>query len=149
MNSSIMIRNADGYFLAGKALFETRKNAVNFFAYYISAFGMNMAFACELYLKYLYQLENHGKNKRGHKLKTDLFDNLAESTRNLVKKDYQKWTSILSFDDCIKSHNETFSHFRYMHECNNLSIEPQSLYNLAVALKNTCTLRMEEINNGD
>lgn len=51
---------------------------------------------------------------------------------------YNRWNSMLSFDECIKIHNRTFEEFRYMHEEGKKSVEPQSLYNLTVALRNIC-----------
>ncbi|NLP47986.1 MAG: hypothetical protein GX345_03475 [Clostridiales bacterium] len=151
MNLPTMLRTADGYFLAGKAILDTQKNAVDFLKYYISPCAVNLAFACEIYLKYLYSIENQkAKAIKTHGL-LDLFSELEATTQGKIKADYEKWTSLFSFDDCIKVHNRAFEDFRYMYEDekNGISIEPQSLYNLAVAIKNTCTMKQEEIENAD
>lgn len=147
MNLSVLLRTADGYLSAGKALFNTRKNAVMFFEKYISPFAVNTVFACELYLKYIYAKENNKTGKKTHKL-LDLFNKLSSERKEAVKNAYQKWTSLESFDDCIQTHNQTFEEFRYMYEKNNIKVEPQSLYNLAVALHNVC-YSMEDTDNAD
>lgn len=147
MNTTILLRTADGYLSAGKALFDTRKNAVMFFAEYISPFAANTAFACELYLKYIYAKENNNVTIKTHKL-LDVFEKISPERKEAIKNDYQKWASLLSFDDCVQTHNQTFEEFRYMYEKSQISVEPQSLYNLAVALHNVC-YEMEDNNNAD
>jgi len=143
INVCILKRTADGYLAAGKCLLDTQKNGVSFFAYYISPCAVNLAFACELYLKYLYAMTCHDLTVQiNHKL-LDLYHKLPEKTQLLIKADYLKWTSILNFDECLEKHNLTFKQFRYIYEMNPLSVEPQSLYNLAISLKNTC-LRLQE-----
>ena len=143
MNLSVMLRTADGYLLAGKSLLATRKNALNFFKYYISPCAVNLAFACEIYLKYLYAVENPEKTiDKTHGL-LDVYHQLRDETKKMIKCDDEKWTSVMHFDECIKNHNKTFIVFRYMYETDGISVEPQSLYNLAVALKNTCNKKQE------
>ncbi|MEI6578999.1 MAG: hypothetical protein WCN92_05985, partial [Eubacteriales bacterium] len=57
INVYILKRTADGYFIAGKCLLDTQKNAVSFLSYYISPCTVNLAFACELDRTYLGSVE--------------------------------------------------------------------------------------------
>ncbi len=139
MNLSVMFREACGFFSVGEGLLNTIHNPVQFLAYYISPCAVNLAFACEVFLKYLYAIENDGKEHApGHGL-LDIYDDLSQKTQDKIRSFYEENESILSFDECFNCHNKSFVEFRYMYEGRNMiGMEPQSLYNMAVALHNAC-----------
>ncbi len=138
MNLSVLLQSADGFLQAGKLLYSTHDNGLAFLRTYISPCSVNCAFACELYLKYLYIKEHDGRKAEGHYL-TDIFKNLSPDTQNRIKTEYEKWSSILSFEDCLEIHKRTFIDWRYMYEDDKaISVEPQSLYNLMISLHNVC-----------
>lgn len=139
MNLSVMFREACGFFNVGKGLLNTLKNPVNFLGYYISPCAVNLAFSCEIFLKYLYAVENDGiEHMHSHGL-LDIYNDLRKSTQDKIQSFYEVNDSILSFEECFKCHNKSFVDFRYMYEGRNkIGVEPQSLYNMAVALHNTC-----------
>lgn len=149
MNLNILIRTADGFLQAGKSLFSTYKNGAAYLTYYISPCTVNCSFACELYLKYLYYLENDKKLDK-HYLK-DIFNKLSKQAQNEIQTEYKKWNSLLSLEKCLKVHNRVFVDFRYFFEEDKDTeyiVEPQSLYNLMISLHNVCKVKeMEESEN--
>lgn len=84
---------------------------------------VNLSFACELYLKAIFQTENHNTSS-GHKLR-ELFLNLDAETQNSI---YQIWLKIDEndivdcnsarkiFNDNLESISDYFVKFRYEHE---------------------------------
>lgn len=147
MNLAIWRRTADGYLLATDALYKMRRDGVAFFKYYISPFAVNCACACELYLKYLYFREEGKPTKEHHRL-LNIYNQLSDDTKLQIKSEYEKWTSILPLEQCLMTHDLAFIDWRYLYECEGKtrSIEPQSMYNLAISLHNIC-LRNEEANS--
>lgn len=145
MNLHTMFRTAEGYLLAGKFLLDSMpRDSVNFLKYYISPCVSNLAFACEIYLKYLYVTENNNeKSIKTHEL-LGIYDKLYVDTRTVIRAKYKEYKSILCFDDCIKKHNKTFEEFRYMYEQSDISVEPYSLYNFTVALREICIIKQED-----
>ena len=115
MNLSVLLQSADGFLQAGKLLYSTHDNGFAFLRTYISPCSVNCAFACELYLKYLYIKEHDGGKAGGHYL-TDIFKNLSQDTQRRIKTEYEKWSSILTFEDCLEIHKRTFIDWRYMYE---------------------------------
>lgn len=152
MNLNILLRSADGFLQTGKTLYTAQKNTISFLAYYISPYAVNCAFACELYLKYLYAVEHSGEVRRGHLL-NELFALLSQELKSQITAEYAKWTSLLPIDECLKVHNRVFEDFRYLHEEQKKAeikrgVEPQSLYNLMISLHNVCKAKeMEESEN--
>ena len=142
MNATTCLRTADGYLLAAKALYTTQKNGVAFLKYYISPFTVNAAFSCEVYLKYLYYKQNGTAIKGQHNLFV-LYGMICEETQSQLKSEYERWTSILSLEECLQLHSKAFVNWRYIYEDDGSSVEPQSLYNLAVSLHNICHLKEE------
>ena len=65
MNLSVLLQSADGFLQAGKLLYSTHDNGLAFLRTYISPCSVNCAFACELYLKYLYIKEHDGRKAEG------------------------------------------------------------------------------------
>ena len=138
MNLSVLLQSAGGFLQAGKQLYSTHDHGFAFLRTYISPCSVNCAFACELYLKYLYIKEHDGGKAGGHYL-TDIFKNLSQDTQRRIKTEYEKWSSILTFEDCLEIHKRTFIDWRYMYEGDKaISVEPQSLYNLMISLHNVC-----------
>lgn len=148
MNATTCLRTADGYLLAAKALYTTQKNGVAFLKYYISPFTVNAAFACEVYLKYLYYKQYGTAIKEQHHLLV-LYGLLCEETQLQLKSEYKNWTSILSLEECLQLHSKAFVNWRYIYEDDGGSVEPQSLYNLAVSLHNICHLKEEAQTNAN
>lgn len=150
MNLSIMLRSADGFCETAKMLYSTHRNGVVFLATYISPFTLNCAFACELYLKYLYAKEHNGKNHSGHSL-ISVYQKTSSEVQSQIQEDYKKHSNVLSIEECLKVHDLAFKDFRYFHELKKdktYAVEPQSLYNLMIALRNTCaTVETEETDN--
>lgn len=145
MNLSMLLRSADGFLQAGKMLYASHGNGAVFLSTFISPCSVNCAFACELYLKYLYAKEHDDRKTAGHDL-IDLFEGLSPDTQNRIKSEYEKCSSILPFEECLQVHKRTFIDWRYMYEGEKaISVEPQSLYNLMISLHNVC----KENRNGE
>ena len=135
INPVICFRTGEGYLRAGKALLDTKADGVSFFAYYISPCVVNLAFACELYLKAIYAVENNNKCIKWHSL-IELSNAISDSAKIQAKAEYENYPHILkTFDECIASNDKTFEQWRYLHEPGNKSIEPDSLFALAVSLR--------------
>lgn len=143
MNLSILLRSADGFLMAGRMLYSTHKNGVAFLSTYISPYTVNCAFACELYLKYLYAKEHGGRKTERHFL-ADIFKDLSPDTQNEIISEYEKYKSIQSFEKCLEVHDRAFIDWRYMYEGKRISVEPQSLYNLMVSLYKICHMNESE-----
>ena len=111
------------------------KNCVSFFRYYAAPCAVNLAFACELYLKALRAKEHSDIAKKTHYLKY-LFYQLESDTQDEVRKEYEKFNTLQEFDECLDTHNNAFIEWRYYYEITekNKSFEPMSLYRLAVSL---------------
>ena len=148
MNATTCLRTADGYLLAAKALYTTQKNGVAFFKYYISPFTVNAAFACEVYLKYLYYKQFGTAIKGQHNLFV-LYGLLCEENQLQLKSEYERWKSILSLEECLHLHSKAFVNWRYIYEDDGVSADPQSLYNLAVSLHNISHLKEEAQTNAN
>lgn len=143
MNTTICLRTADGYLLAAKALYTTQENGVAFFKYYISPFTVNAAFACEVYLKYLYYKQYGTAMKVQHNLFV-LYSLLCDETKLQLRLEYEQWKSNLSLEKCLQIHSKAFVNWRYIYEEDNgSSVDPRSLYYLAVSLHNICHLKEE------
>lgn len=148
MNLNILLRSADGFLQAGKVLYTTREDVVSYFAYYISPCTVNCAFACELYLKYLYFIE-HSEKLVEHDLDV-IFEKLSLQVQGEIRNEYEKWTSLLPLYECLKVHNRVFIDFRYLYEGQSnvdYTVEPQSLYNLMISLHNVCYMKKEATDN--
>lgn len=147
MNLNILLQSADGYLQAGKVLYSTystKEKIVSYFSSYISPCTANCAFACELYLKYLYYVE-HSKELGKHDLNV-IFEKLSLQVQDEIRNEYGKWTSLLPLDECLKVHNRVFIDFRYLYEGKTdvkYAVEPQSLYNLMISLHNVCYMKKE------
>lgn len=84
------------------------------------------AFSAELYLKLLHVIAT-GQPKRGHKL-DELFQSLPEDTRSELASNY---TGDLGTE--LTAMSQAFVEWRYEHEHEQLSINPQALANVGVA----------------
>lgn len=148
MNTAMCLNTADGFLLAAKALYTSQKNGVAFLKYYISPFTVNSAFACEVYLKYLYYRQSGTAVKNQHNL-LELYRLLCDETKLQLKSEYEQWTSILPLEECLQHHCKAFVEWRYIFEEKTASVEMQSLYNLAVSLHNICHSKEEVQSNAD
>ncbi|MCE5342079.1 MAG: hypothetical protein LLF96_00625 [Eubacteriales bacterium] len=146
VRETILLRTADGYFLAGDALYKTQKNTISFLMYYVSPYIVNMALACELYLKYIYAISKADNTVHVQHDLCELYRMLDDQMQKSIKEEFQPvktitGESLLSFNECLCLHKLAFIDFRYMYETGEpeftREFEPASLYNLAVALKNT------------
>ena len=111
------------------------RDGFRFFLYHMAPSAVNLAFACELYLKALLAMENNGVAKKTHLLKC-LFDLLSDPTKAEIRADYSSVETLQSLDECIATHNNAFVEWRYCYEKsgNPISFEPFSLYRFAVSL---------------
>ncbi|MFI3214386.1 MAG: hypothetical protein R3Y24_13750 [Eubacteriales bacterium] len=84
---------------------------------------VNIAFACEIILKLLYENEN-GEMAKGHKLYQDLYSKLSSNAQNIISditinsmkvkglEDY----NLEKFNEELKTSEHTFAHERYIFE---------------------------------
>lgn len=135
MDTTTCLRTADGFLLAARALYTTQEHVIAFFNYYIPPFAVNAAFACEVYLKYLYYKQYGTAIKGQHDLFV-LYGLLCNETQLQLKAEYKEWTSILPLEECLQVHSKAFVNWRYIYEYESGTVEPQSLYNLVVSLHN-------------
>ena len=103
-----MFRGACGFLCVGNGLLNTLKNPADFFEYYFSPCAVNLAVACEVFLKYLYAAENNGKEYVHNHGLLGVFDDLCQKTQGKIRSFYGENESILSFDECFKCHNKSF-----------------------------------------
>ena len=148
MNTAMCLNTADGFLLAAKVLYTSQKNGVAFLRYYISPFTVNSAFACEVYLKYLYYKQCGTDVKNQHNL-WELYCLLSDETKLQLKSEYEQWTSILPLEECLQVHGKAFVNWRYIYEYEGGTVEPQSLYNLMVSLHNISHQKEEAQTNAD
>lgn len=148
VNEVVLLRTADGFFSVGQTLYKKYKYPLNFLLYYVSPYVVNMAFACELYLKYLYTMSTGDKRViKAHALE-EVYKLLDQKTQEELKLEFcevltQSDEPLLDFEKCLNIHNNAFIGFRYMYETDPereaLRFETTSLHNLAVVLRNKCT----------
>ena len=148
MNTAMCLNTADGFLLAAKVLYTSQKNGVAFFQYHISPLTVNSAFACEVYLKYLYYKQCGTDVKNQHNL-LELYCLLSDETKLQLKSEYEQWTSILPLEECLQVHSKAFVSWRYIYEDEGGTVEPQSLYNLMVSLHNISHQKEEAQTNAD
>lgn len=148
MNTAMCLNTADGFLLAAKALYTSQKNGIAFFNYYISPLTVNSAFACEVYLKYLYYKQCGIDVKNQHNL-LELYRLLSDETKLQLKSEYEQWASILPLEECLQVHSKAFVHWRYIYEDEGGTVEPRSLYNLMVSLHNISHQKEEAQTNAD
>ena len=124
---------------AGESMASTmRKNSMNFFVQYVGPCAVNLAFACELYLKALLAEKGNSITKT-HALK-DLFELLDQTTQDEIRNEYDTFPltpPIFSIDECLTVHSNAFVDWRYYYEVNpskTLTFDPPSLYDLAISL---------------
>lgn len=110
-------------------------------------FVVNASFALETYLKCLHAIEKHGKFPGGHKLKTELYDTLSDTTKQKIKENYlmilkenrllnkliaEKSEAILSelaFEKVLGQIDKAFENWRYSYQD-----MPKELHNMLIEL---------------
>lgn len=112
--------------------------------YYIHPVIVNIAFACEIFLKsimYLYAME-----AKGHSLK-DLIKNLPEDDKMFLDgkltKAYNGETDMLG-SRYLENISNAFTDWRYSYEKSEISLNLGYLITLATALKELCETRLTE-----
>jgi hypothetical protein len=109
----------------------------------------NMAFACELYIKYLFDINRipQPKGNDGHNFQK-MIDNLPEPiTKEIIVKINSSYKEINSenFKERIEPIKKCFSNWRYIHEANfeeNMDLE--LLVNLMLVLQIICQNESEK-----
>jgi len=113
-------------------------------------FVVNASFALETYLKCLHAIEKNGKFPHGHKLKTELYDTLSDTTKQNIKDNYlmilkenrllnkliaekvvksEVILSELAFEKVLGQIDKAFENWRYSyHEM------PKELHNMLIEL---------------
>lgn len=138
---------AEGFIKAGDAC--NNGNGIDYFRYYISPKVVNYSLACELLLKLLYAATHNGKYQKTHDIE-EIYSKLGRETTDKLKLEYLNQTNqrirqfemseqakmILSLEDCIKEHRDSFAEWRYLFEVkeHKVSVEPVSLRCLAMSL---------------
>lgn len=136
MSKTTLLDTAAGYLQAGEYLVNICVKNRAYMRKYIRPCIDNLAFSCELYLKYFYEEENGVPAPETPNV-LDLFEKLSKKLKAEVEEEYQDTDSLLSISDCILVHNHSFDEYHNSYMCERVSAEPLSLYGLAVALENT------------
>lgn len=91
-------------------------------AFYAIPAIVNIAFACELYLKALI-LRETSKPSRGHNLSA-LYDKIPTPIRNIVENQFEnKCKNPVSLLETLEIHKNSFDNWRYIHEHKNKDSE--------------------------
>lgn len=143
MNKTTLLDTANGYLQAGECLVNICARNRGYMRKYIRPCIVNLAFSCELYLKYFYEEENGVPAPATHNI-LDLYEKLSKELKAEVEWEYKETDSLLSVDDCIFVHNHSFDEYRNNYMQDQVSAEPLSLYGLAVALENVWRHRAAE-----
>ncbi len=133
MSKTTLLNTADGYLQAGENLVNICARNKADMRKYIRPCIANLAFSCELYLKYFYEEENGIPAPQTHNL-LDLYEKLSEELKAEVEEEYKETDSMLSVSDCIFVHNHSFEEYRNSYMQDQVSAEPLSLFGFAVAL---------------
>ena len=89
------------------------RDAVQFLYETMYPYAVNVAFACELYIKAIQLFESSiNEFTKGHNLK-ELFDGIEESTRNNIKSKFEEVYSGMALEDFLAENGETFVEWRY------------------------------------
>lgn len=114
--------------------FENRIGADGRSSFLVSAGIVGLAFACELYMKAIYNRET-GKTKTGHRLNV-LFAALSQATQDAVEKNYMERRKGSSADlrKDILTFSNAFVEWRYIYEMKAGQIDVVGLAQLGSAL---------------
>ena len=114
--------NADGFLYAANCLRDSISKDGTMLGIYGPAYTANLAFACELYLKQLYIIEN--RDAWGHEIKK-LFEELDESDKQKIIKEYENRCNdfssnrnvvIRKVEKLLEDYNTAFEDWRYWFE---------------------------------
>ena len=132
-------KSAKVFLLQGESMLSiASQNGAAFLDYYVSPCAVNLAFACELYLKILIAYENNNVVKEGHGL-ADLWKQVGPALQTKIERLYNEGKTIQTLEQCLDTHNHAFIEWRYYFEKGkSISLEPWSLYRLALSLYNVC-----------
>lgn len=104
---------------------------------------VNCAFACEIFLKLLLEIENVTYKKQ-HGLK-ELFDLLSEELKGEINRqvfyEYGSLKDGWGFD-LLQRYSDVFTQWRYSYEYNNLQVEQNYLFVFCKILKKECEERL-------
>ena len=139
-------RTAQVFLLEGEAMLKIYKDGVTFLGTYIGPCTVNLAFACELYLKALGSMERE-RVIRTHDIKK-LYNDLKGRTQKEIAAEYNLREARLNHKQCLEIHKNAFENWRYYFEKNSESkqVEVWSLYNLAISLNHVYCNRDETHN---
>jgi len=143
VNTTMCANSARVFLLQGEGLVKYwSKQSLLFLSTYMAPCTVNLALACELYFKALLSGEHNGQAPKTHHLQ-ELFDELQSQTQSEIKAEYTTFSTLLSFDNCILTHDNAFVEWRYYYEGNKNSISghPPSLYYLALSLNHIYSKR--------
>ena len=116
---------ADGFYDAAVFLKEQMRQDGLKLVVYGPPYTANLAFACEVYLKQLNEIE--GRTIKGHTL-SKLFNKLDEKTRTDIENEYKRRCEIdvnehpgmpielRLLSECIKEYDSAFEDWRYWYE---------------------------------
>lgn len=143
----IAISSAEGYFRAAKMIRSQFIDGFEFLIKFSSAYEINMAFACELYMKGLLsyrEISFSHKGIAGHDL-CKLYEKLHPDDRLIIEKSYHATPPIKDF---LNEHRTIFLDYRYPYE-DNPNREMNLLYfrpleSLTEALSTVCVLRYDQ-----
>lgn len=142
INSNACARSALVFFRQGeKLLCEMKPNSVKFLLYYIAPCTVELALACELYLKAIIATENNGIIRKGHSI-NKLYKQLSKKRKDCIIARYSSYIddhpeikSLTDIKQCLRIHNDAFIKWRYYYEKGKQpSVEVSSLYFLALSL---------------
>lgn len=129
INSKSIYNIAHTFHLAAQRCEEQRPLQNGKFEMLICPAIVNYAFACELYIKYLLQI-NGVEQCRKHKL-TDLFGLLPETSQQEIRTKM----NTANFNQELNSISNAFVDWRYIYEKNNAFLHIDFLRRFCVALK--------------
>ena len=115
---------------------------------YAAARNANLTFACELYFKSLFYLNEHNPRKYGHLL-LSLFNNLMSIDKDTCKEIESlystRFTPITPFIELLTKQDNSFKEWRYYFEPQNKKIEFHitDMGILARTLKSICEERIK------
>ncbi len=141
MNANVMFDQANSFYICAKLCWKELRNCLERFDICLTPHVVNLAFACELYLKTLLTCVNGGNILRAHKLNEleallpePMRESIAEAVRDKFPIDRDAFGTL--YLDLI---SDAFAEWRYSYEKDALSCDIGFLTEFADALKETCS----------
>lgn len=148
-NFFIAVSSAEGYHRTAKMVKHQIRDGLEFLIKFSSVYVVNLAFACELYLKALLLLKNINfpKGNEGHNLKK-LYNCLDNSCKSEIT---QKFNCTTSIDIFFENHLKVFVNYRYPYEIKNdrKPVHLNELETFTNVLESVCEKYQEEKTNAD